>query len=304
MKQCLACGENVYGNTQLHPPCAKKIFGVEYLPGLRLDPEDMPPIPPFPTGRFSLAKVQATLSLTFNRKERVLEKKGRKPGFLLKFPVNLVKDITRNQVLSVQIAHRLGVAIPRHTLMPMADGSTACLARTFDRVDGHKIRNKDFARILDKIDPYDGSLEEVGEKIKRVSEIPGLDVQHFFEVLLLSFIIGNSDVSFSKFYVFYDERRHVRFGPLQDIVSTKLFQPDEEDFLLPMNGKTSGITGEDFLQFSRSLKIPPKAYDKMFLRFFSGKRFVGRLINYSHLEMPDRIEFQDIVNDRFTRLMS
>ena len=63
------------------------------------------------------------------------------------------------------------------------------------------------------------------------------------------------------------------------MVSSGLVLPESEDFATPMLGKTRGINGQDFLNFSRHLKIPEKAYVNIFLRYFKGKRTIGKLIN-------------------------
>jgi serine/threonine-protein kinase HipA len=190
-----------------------------------------------------------------------------------------------------------------HTLITLSDNTTAYLIRRCGREKDQKLLCKTFSQILGKEDKHDGTLEEIGEKIKRISEIPGLDVQLFFEMVLLSFILGHGDLHLDKFSVFYDEKKIVRLAPLEDMASTKLFRPDEPDFAMPMMGKTNDITGSDFQEFARHLKIYPKSYDKMFLRFFKGKRLIGRRIKHSALEMDEKLTLSDIVNERFKRLL-
>jgi hypothetical protein len=72
---------------------------------------------------------------------------------------------------------------------------------------------------------------------------------------------------------------------------------------MPMLGKTNDISGKDFQEFARFLKIYPKSYDKMFMRFFKGKRLIGRRIKNSNLDIDKKLALSDIVNERFKRLL-
>lgn len=303
-KRCLSCGERIYGQTLMHPPCMKKVFDTTYMPEVIPDPEQIPEPIPLPDKRpFAIADVQRSLPFTFQRKQKILAAHGRKPDYNLKLPAPGIKGLTENQNICLGIATRLQVPVPEHTLVNLGDMGTALLLKRFDRVDGEKLRHKTFTQILEVEDKYNATLEAIGEKIKRISEIPGLDVQLFFEMVMLSFLLGHADLHLDTFSVLYDDRRLVRLAPLETLASTQLLGAHDGDFTLPMLGKTENITGRDFLAFSRHLGIYPKSYNKIFLRFFRGKRLIGRKINHSTLSNDDKIAFSDIVNERFRRLV-
>lgn len=304
MKRCLSCGEKLYGDAVMHLPCNKRVYDSEYVPELDISLDDIPMEPDRSAEKFSVSNVQTTVPLVFRRRAKKLELGNAKEyDYLLKLPVFTIPTLTQNQNLCMTIASRLGVPVPVHSLIPLGTGAHACIVKRYDMVYGEKKRVKTFDRILEKENIHAGSLEEIGEKIRRTSEIPGLDVQLFFEMVLLSFLIGHSDLHFKKFAVLYDDTREVRLAPMEDLVSTKMFRPDEEDFNIPMMGKTAGITGSDLKAFSAHLKIPAKSYDRIFIRFFKGKRVIGNRLKHSVLETDDRIAFSDITNDRFKRLL-
>ncbi|MCP5106646.1 MAG: type II toxin-antitoxin system HipA family toxin [bacterium] len=309
-KRCLSCGEQIYGDTAMHSPCITKVFDTQYIPGVTFsmtDPGDHPDVEkPGPPGEtFSISHLQSSLPLTLNKAQKELEAGGRKPGYTLKFPVESIDGLPRNQNLCMTIASRMRVMVPPHSLLKLQDDTMALLVKRYGRwEDGKKAGIKTFAQILDNGDIHSTSLDEMGDKLRRVSEIPGLDTQLFLEMILFSFLIGHSDLHLKKFAVRHDERkRNVRLAPMDDLAATKLFRPDEDDFAIPMMGKTTGITGSDFREFAEFLKIHPKAYERMFLRFFRGKRLIGKRINQSVLETDEKIKFSDIVNERFTRLL-
>lgn len=303
MKQCLSCGEKLYGDALMHQPCAKRVFDSDEIPLLDISLDDIEMNPRKAMETFSVLNVQTTVPLVFRRKERKLVPDGKSFDFLLKLPVFTFPNLTPNQNLCLTIAERLEVPVPPHSLIPVPNATPACIIARYDTVDGQRCRVRAFDEILGKETVHSGSLEEIGEKIRRTSEVPGLDVQLFFEMVLLSFLIGHSDLHFKKFSLLIDDRKEARLAPMEDLVSTKLFRPDEEDFSIPMMGKTAGITGSDFKEFSRVLNIPPKSYERIFLRFFKGKRLIGNRIKNSVLETDEQIKFTDIINDRFGRLL-
>ncbi len=304
MRQCLRCGEKIYGKTQHHPPCAKKVFGVKYSPTIDIDFDAIPEYPAPDDAPFSVSDVQKEIPLTFNKHFRDMEQGGRIPQFFLKPPVNQINQLPEIQNLCMLIARRIGVAVPLHSLIKFKETDiNALIIKPFVRTKEGKLVYKTFGTLLEKENKYDGTVEEIGEKIRRISDIPGLDVQLFFEMVMLSFILGNYDIHLDTFGILYGKSRRARMAPLRDVAAVQLRKTDDRDFYLPMLGKTEGITGSDFQELAHHLKIPQKAYDKMFLRFFDGKRSIGRLIKHSVLEMDDKIKLDDIVTERFRRLM-
>ena len=70
----------------------------------------------------------------------------------------------------------------------------------FDRTKGGgKLRCEDFIQILGENDKYSGPMERIGKKIRELSSVPGLDVQLFFERVLLNFLLGNGDAHLKNF---------------------------------------------------------------------------------------------------------
>ncbi len=304
MTACLRCGEKMYGKTSMHPHCVKHTFGTKYIPTVELEVNDIPDLTPPSEKTVSITDRQVSIPMNFHRKEKTLSRHGRKPGYTLRLPIPTLDGIPENQNLCMNIAERLKVPISRHTLVRLQWGTIALLTKRTDRVGGQKLHPKSFREILDKEDKHDGSLEEIGEKLKGISEIPGLDVQLLLEMILLSFIIGHSDLHLDKFSVLYeDKKKNVRLAPLEDIYCSQLFDSGENELNLPLGGKTSGFTGEDFRRFALGLGIHKKSYNKIFLRLFGGKRVISRIIKYSKLEMEDQLKLTDLINERFKRLM-
>ncbi len=228
--------------------------------------------------------------------------------------------------------------VPPHCLLTLKDGTLAYIVRRFDRHGGKKIHQEDFYQILEKKDKYSGSLEQIGNKLREISAVPGLDVQLFFEQVLLSFvrirftpkhttgcmlqtavglpealalgvfgvkrigtlsfILGNGDGHLKNYSISYHQDG-VRLSPAYDIVCSKLVIPNEEDSALMINGRKNNLTHNDFDILAEVLKIPQKIrYDK-----FVGKAaLVKQFIQESQLPKDFKTKFIQIVCSRYERL--
>ena len=85
-------------------------------------------------------------------------------------------------------------------LKRLESGALAYLTRRMDREDGMK-HMLDFCQLTDRRTSrkYYGSHEQIARAIRRFSSDGGSDTVRFFEVLLFSFLIGNSDMHLKNF---------------------------------------------------------------------------------------------------------
>ena len=197
----------------------------------------------------------------------------------------------------MDIAMELGIEVPSHCLLPLKDGTLAYVVKRFDRMGKEKIHQENFYQILGKKDKYAGSLEEIGKKLKEISAVPGLDVQLFFERVVLNFLIGNGDAHFQNYSITY-KCEGVRLAPAYDLVCTKLVIPSEEDSALSLHGKRNNLTRNDFDAFADHLEIPERVrYQKVVGKLSRMKQ----LIEASRLPADFRGKFVEIVESRYQR---
>lgn len=199
----------------------------------------------------------------------------------------------------MKIARRIGIEVPPHGLIRLKDDSLAYIVKRFDRRKEQKIHQEDFFQILNKKDKYEGSLEEIGKKLKIISDVPGLDVQRLYERVVFFFIIGNGDAHLKNYSVLYHENGQIRLSPAYDIVSSKLVIPDEEDAALSINGRKNKITKKDFIQFAEFLDIP-KAIGEYF--YLDKKELIINLVRTSYLPDEEKEKLTSIVEKCFQRL--
>ncbi|MDD5706101.1 MAG: HipA domain-containing protein [Kiritimatiellae bacterium] len=267
MKDCCdICGKTSGDAGRYHPACLRRLFGAPTLPAIDLTHGEVLTKAQEMAGRMSISGVQPKLSMTRQGSHLVPVTTGGQ--FILKPQTERFPLLPQNENLCMNIAGLMEIETPRHGLFDLRDGSPAYLVRRFDRTpDGKKLRCEDFAQILGEDDKYSGSLERIGKRIRELSDVPGLDIQLFFERVLLNFLLGNGDAHLKNFSMLEAAGGGLRLSPAYDIVCSKVVVSRELDCALTLNGKQNEINMGDFEQFARTLGIHPKVAGGIFERF-------------------------------------
>lgn len=300
MNRCLSCGKEINKGENIHLLCARKLFGVSYIPKINFSLSEVTIKAQEMAGKLSISGVQSKLSMKLDKKTKELKSVAEGGEYILKPQINTFPEIPQNENLCMTIADMMRIDTPGHSLLKLKDESWTYVVKRFDRVDGKKIHQEDFCQILEKTteDKYSGSIEQIANKLIEISEIPGLDVQHLYERVLLFFIIGNGDAHLKNFSVNYTNINNIRLSPVYDIVSSKLVIPKEEDCALTINGKKNKLNIDDFMSFSEKFKIPKKITDKI----ISKKELIIKLIRDSQIGEDYKSKLVDIVLERCSRL--
>ena len=250
-------------------------------------------------GKLSISGVQPKLSVKFDRRSGELVPAAEGGEYILKPQPQAFPHLPENEQCCMDIAQALGVDVPQHCLLPLTDGNFAYVVKRFDRHGAEKIHQEDFSQVLGR-DKYDGSVEQVGRTLKEASSVPGLDVQLFFERVVLNFLLGNGDAHLKNYSINYHEDRRIRLSPAYDLVSSKLAIPDEkEESALAINGKKNRLSREDFDAVAGYLSIPLKIRYEMFI---GQDGQIKALINSSKLGPQEQEKFNAIVKDRYRRM--
>lgn len=298
---CDICGKASGDAGRYHPACLRRLFGTPALPAVELTHGDVLMKAQEMAGRMSISGVQPKLSMSRQASRLVPVTTGGQ--FILKPQTERFPLLPQNENLCMNIAGLLEIDTPPHGLFDLHDGSPAYLVRRFDRTpDGKKLRCEDFAQILGEDDKYTGSLERVGKKIRELSGVPGLDVQLFFERVLLNFLLGNGDAHLKNFSMLESADGGLRLSPAYDIVCSKVVMPRESDCALTLNGKQNKIDRGDFERFAGTLKIPPKVVGGIFERFSQGHPLMAGAVSQSRLSADMQDKVHRIIEERHQRI--
>lgn len=298
---CDICGDTLDEKAGYHAACLRRLFGIPTLPTIELKQSDVLTKAQEMAGRLSISGVQPKLSISRKGSRLIPVVEGGQ--FILKPQTEQFPALPQNENLCMTIAGLLGINIPPHGLFDLQDGVPTYLVRRFDRTkDGGKLRCEDFVQILGEDDKYSGSLEQVGKKIWEVSSVPGLDVQLFFERVLLNFLLGNGDAHLKNFSMLETDAGELRLSPAYDIVCSKAVIPRELDCALTVNGKHNKVERQDFERLAGALKIPAKVTSDIFERFHQGLDMMFKQSGQSHLSAELMKIFQQIITERHHRL--
>jgi serine/threonine-protein kinase HipA len=250
-------------------------------------------------GKLSISGVQPKLSVQLDKKQNRLIVANEGGEYILKPQTQSFAHMPENEQCCMDIAQELGIEVPLHCLISLKDKSLAYVIKRFDREKGTRIHQEDFAQILEANDKYNGSVEQIGRKLKEISSAPGYDVQLLFERVVFNFIIGNGDAHLKNYSMSY-KGADVRLAPAYDIVCSRLVISDEkEESAININGKKSRLLKEDFDKLAEYLNMPIKVRYKKFEGKFDT---MERIIRASQIHKKDQIQFLEVVKERLSRL--
>ncbi len=278
----------------------QEMFGTSKYPVIEFGLNDIPQQAQKMAGKSSISGVQPKILVRFDKRKNILipDDDG---AYILKPQISgpmSYPNVPENEQCCMDMADEIGIDVPPHCLLPLKDKSLAYVVKRFDRKNGQKIHQEDFFQVLEKKEKYDGSVEQIGKKLKEISAVPGLDVQLFYERVVFYFLIGNGDAHFKNYSVVYLDDGQKRLSPAYDIVCSKLVTKDDES-ALKINGKNNKLGRGDFNTLADYFKIPEKVRYKKFEKKFD---VMKRIIESSYLDKEKQERFIKIIKERTARL--
>jgi len=274
-KKCLYCYKRLgVSENDFHLKCSKNFFRTENIPTLDLSLSEVDDYAVNLLQRsVSVTGVQPKLSIDIrkNRNEPPrLTLVGLWGNYILKPPQNDYLEMPEIEDLTMRMAKLAGIQTAEHSLIRMKSGELAYISKRFDRTLKEKLHVEDFAQLLEVLTErkYSGSVERIGRGILKYSSFPGNDLINLFEIILFSYIIGNSDMHLKNYSLLRDEHDDIKLSPAYDLLSTKLLLTDDkEEYAITINGKKSQITRKDFDMLSENFYITPKTLVIIYKKF-------------------------------------
>lgn len=255
MEKCLYCYKPLKeGQKNFHPACARKMFGTKEAPSLPYKRSEIADLAKqVVRAQTTLTGVQAKLSLDVNpgRKNEpsrftIVGLWGR---YILKPQTDAYRALPELEDLTMHMAEAAKIAVVPHSLIRFADGELCYITRRIDRNrDGSKIPMEDMCQLTERLTEYKykGSYEQIAKHIQKYSAVPQLDLVNFWEVVLFSWITGNSDMHLKNFSL-YKTPIGYTLTPAYDLLSTTIVMPeDKEELALTLNDKKARIRRSDF----------------------------------------------------------
>lgn len=310
MKKCLYCYQELEdGQIDFHPACVRKFFGVETAPVLPYTRDNMAELArQVIRTSASITGVQAKMSLDVNRGGKNEPAKFTIVGlwgkYIFKPQSTKYPCLPELEDLTMKMAEAAHIHTARHTLIRLADGELGYLTLRMDRgPKGEKISMLDMCQLTNRLTEhkYYGTYQQLAETVKKYSSAPMLDVQRFWEIVLFSWITGNSDMHCKNFSLIDRGSGDYVLSPAYDLLAVLLADPDDSEEMamsFVVGGEKSGFDRNTFMAAFVQSGIPAAVADKMIERMKSYLPQWKELISQSFLSDEFKADYYRLLNQR------
>ena len=271
---CLLCYKPLSESEKdYHQKCVTKVFGLKKIPLIDIDEKKLSTYAKkIVKANTSITGVQPKLSLWLEEsKEDVrFTVVDNKSNYIIKPQSETYVALPENEDLCMHLADEFGIKTAVHSLVRLTGGNLAYITQRFDRIRESKLACEDLCQLTETLTEhkYRGSYEKTGKAIRQFSSQSGLDVLHYFELVVFSFITGNADMHLKNFSMLEKEEGHFSLSPAYDLVSTFLVIKNEpEQMSLTVNGKRNKITKNDFDALAKNLSLTEKQKQNSYQSF-------------------------------------
>jgi len=300
MCKCLYCYKELEpGMVDYHPGCAKKFFGTAAAPILPYTRDNMHDLAKqVIRSSTSVTGVQAKMSLDIDKGGKNEPSKFTVVGlwgrYIFKPESPVFRCMPELEDLSMKMAEAAGIDVVPHSLVRLQDGELGYLTKRVDRSEkGEKYSMLDMCQLTNRLTEhkYDGTYVQLSDTVRRYSSVPGLDIQKYWEIVLFSWIVGNSDMHCKNFSLISYDGIQYRLSPAYDLISVKLsFPQDTEDMAMTfeVGGEKTGFGRNTFLEAFKQSGLSEKVSMNMISRMIGCNPKWKELITNSFL--PDSLK--------------
>lgn len=303
MKRCLYCYKHLEDNDiDFHQNCSKKIFGESTPPLINYSLEDIDSLAlEVINSKITLTGVQPKISLQIKSEKGEPNRFtiiGVLGNYILKPQSSKYESLPENEDLSMHLAEIAKIKTVPHTLIRLSDNSLAYITKRIDRdKKGNKIAMEDMCQLTNRLTEYKykGSYEQIAKIILKYSANPILDIISFFEIILFSYLIGNSDMHLKNFSLCNKKGKH-ELSPAYDLLSTKMvITKDLENLALNLNGKKNNLKRQDFENLIVDY-VDRKTIDNSYKKFQNVIPKWFEFIDNSFINQESKEKYKSIIN--------
>lgn len=313
MCKCLYCYRPLHeGQKDFHPSCAKKLFGSATAPNLpysRADIDDL--AREVIQSQTTVTGVQAKLSLDINKGGKNepdrLTLVGLWGRYILKPKSDIYPWLPEDEDLTMHLATIARIDVVPHSLIRFDDGELAYITKRVDRGDdGMKYLMEDACQLSERLtsDKYKSSYENVAKLIKHYSSTPQLDLVNYWEMVVFSWITGNSDMHLKNFSLLSKSTGNYRLAPAYDLLNVHLVFDDPEELALTLTGKKKKLKRENFVDAMLASGLDEKVIDNIFKKFIKAYPKWIDFIDISFLPVELKEQYKQEIATNIERLKS
>jgi serine/threonine-protein kinase HipA len=303
--KCLICYKPLENlEIDCHQKCIIKTFDIKQLPQIEINELNLKDYAKKIIGsNTAITGVQPKLSLWLEKSKNNIRFTivDTKSNYIIKPQSETYKSLPENEDLCMHLAEEFGIKTAKHSLIKLPSEKLAYITKRFDRIDENKLTCEDLCQLSETLTEhkYRGSYEKVGKTIKMYSSQSGLDALNYFQLVIFSFITGNSDMHLKNFSMLETTDKKFILSPAYDLVSTFLvIQNETEQLSLTLNGKKNRLKKSDFDEFAKSLTLTEKQKEYVYKSFSKKLENAIWWIENSFLSDEQKEKFQQIITYR------
>jgi serine/threonine-protein kinase HipA len=310
MSKCLYCYHELgEGQVDFHPGCARKFFGSAIVPAFPYTRDNISELArQVIRASVSVTGVQAKMSLDVNRGGKNEPAKFTIVGlwgkYIFKPQSAKYPHLPELEDLTMKMAEVAHIRTARHTLIRLADGELGYLTLRMDRgKKNEKISMLDMCQLTNRLTEhkYYGTYQQLAETIKKYSSAPMLDVQRFWELVLFSWMTGNSDMHCKNFSLIDTGNGEYVLSPAYDLLAVLLADPaDTEEMAMSFSvgGKKSGFNRNTFMTAFIESGISVSRSEKMIEQMKTHLPKWKELISQSFLPEKMKADYNTLLDKR------
>lgn len=312
MSKCLVCYRELEERQKdYHPSCAKRFFEKAEAPILPYSRDNINDLAKQSVlSRTAVTGVQSKLSMDVNKGGKDEPDRLTIVGLLGRYILKPKSDefpwLPEVEDLTMHLAEIGRISVVPHTLIRFSDGELAYMTRRIDRDSrGKKYLMEDMCQISGRVtaDKYKSSYENIAKMIKRYSSAPMLDLVNFWEVVVFSWITGNSDMHLKNFSLISQTPGNYVLSQAYDLLNVHLIFPeDDEELALTLDGKKKRIDRKSFERAMASSGLEKKVVENIFNKFKSVARQWYDFIDISFLPSQLKEKYKEEIAGRLDLL--
>ena len=275
-EKCLYCYQELKeGQRDFHPACARRFFGSAAVPELPYSRANINELArEVIQSRTTLTGVQPKLSMDINRGGRDepdrLTIVGLWGRYILKPKSDTYPWLPEDEDLTMHLATLARIQVVPHALIRFSDGELTYITRRIDRDDdGRKYLMEDACQLSERLsaDKYKSSYENVGKLIRRYSSMAQLDLVNYWELVVFSWLTGNSDMHLKNFSLLSLVPGLYTLAPAYDLLNVHLLFDDPEELALTLDGRKRKLTRQNFVNAMRTTGLDDKVIGNILQKF-------------------------------------
>lgn len=294
---CLCCGKPLKDTSNYwHPTCIRKMFNSSKIPSFELNENKI--IEDNVGQGNTVTGVQKKFSLETSVKKSRKTVSVLNHEYIVKTPQESMPNVTLFEWIGMKLASICGINTVECGLIKYND-NYLYITKRIDRNNGKKIPMEDFCQLSNTQTEYkyNGSYERCYKSvIKKYSSYETIDKIRFFQLLLFSYIIGNTDMHLKNFSLYEIDNKY-QLTPAYDLVPV-LMVFHQEEMALTLNGKNTKLTKNDFVKFGERIGIEKRIILQINKEMCDKKEKIFDFIRQTDLTKEEKIKFIQFISDK------